>query len=90
MRLCDNKQTKVQMLQSQVQVQVYTSSFFQRVFCASWSPSSARRFSKDKQTNYQKEALASTTRTAGFCDLHMNSGFDCQEVFLSKASVKET
>ena len=46
---------------------------------------------KTKQTINQKakQALASKTRTAGFCYLHMNSGFDCQEVFLSKASGKE-
>ena len=39
---------------------------------------------KTKQTKNQKEkqALASTTRTAGFCNLHMNPGFDFQEVFL--------
>ena len=46
---CDiapTKQTKVSIIQSQVQVQVCTSSFLQRVVCA--SPSSARRFSQDK------------------------------------------
>ena len=35
---------------------------------------------KTKQTNNQKQkqALALTPRTAGFCDLHMKSGFDFQ------------
>ena len=76
------KQTKVPILQSQVQVQVCTSSFLQRVVFA--SPSSARRFSQDKTDKKpkRKASLASTTRTAGFCDLHMNPGFDFQEVFL--------
>ena len=76
------KQTKVPIIQSQVQVQVCTSSFLQRVVFA--SPSSARRFSQDKTDKKPKrKALqASTTRTAGFCDLHMNPGFDFQEVSL--------
>ena len=38
---------------------------------------------KTKQTKNQKEkqALASTTRTAGFCCLHMNTGFDFKEEY---------
>ena len=61
------KQAKVQILQSQVQVQVCTSSFLQRVVCA--SPSSARCVSQDKADKKpiqkEKQALASTTRAAG-------------------------
>ena len=62
------KQTKVQMLQSQVQVQVYTSSFFQRVFYASCSPSSARRFSQDK-TDKQPIRKASLSVDNSCCRL---------------------
>ena len=43
--IAPTKQTKVPIIQSQVQVQVCTSSFLQRVVFA--SPSSARRFSQD-------------------------------------------
>ena len=50
--IAPTKQTKVPIIQSQVQVQVCTSSFLQRVVFA--SPSSARRFSQDKRDKKPK------------------------------------
>ena len=65
--IAPTKQTKVPILQSQVQVQVCTSSFLKRVVFA--SPSSARRFSQDKTDKKPKRRASSVSVDNSHCRL---------------------
>ena len=95
--IAPTKQTKVPILQSQVQVQVCTPSFLQRDVCA--SPSSAMCFSQDK-TDKKPKWKASLSVDNSHCRLlwsahesrlWLSRGLPAVLILgLSKASAKET